>query len=157
MPNIIAVDAGVLVLLIVGLTDRNLISRHKRLDGYTIKDFELLVKIIENYDEAVVIPNTLTEAGNFLKHIAEPARSQIFAYFRGFIQNIREIYIESKKASSRPEFMRLGLTDTAELEVARTNVFVLTADGPLYRAAIDAGYTAANFWELTELGQLVAT
>src|SRR5208282_1395268 len=153
MPDIIALDSGVIVLLIVGLTNPNLIERHKRLQGYTINDFKLLLSIIENYDEAVVIPNALTEAGNFLKHIAEPARSHIFVRFHAFIQNIREIYIESRTASARPEFVRIGLTDSAELELARSNIFILVTGGPLYRAALDAGYRAANFRELTEFGR----
>lgn len=157
MPRIIALDAGVLVLLVVGLTNPKLIERHKRLEGYTINDFEFLLSILERYDEAVVIPNALTEAGNFLKRIAEPARSQIFMRFRYFIENTREVYIESRTAVHRTEFVRLGLTDSAELELARRDIFILVADGPLCRAALDAGYQAAHFRELTEYGRFAAS
>jgi hypothetical protein len=156
MANIVALDSGIIVLLVVGLTDQNLIARHKRLQGYTISDFKHLKSIIEQYDEAVVIPNALTEAGNLLRQISEPARTRILSEFRSFIQRIREIYVESQTASNRPEFSRLGLTDAAELELAQGNISILAADGPLCRAASDAGYQALNFRELTELGRFAA-
>jgi hypothetical protein len=153
MTRIIALDANVIMLLVVGLTDKRWIEAHKRI-SYTVKDFETLVAIISKYDEIVVIPNALSEAANLLEYINEPARSQIFVRFRDFIENTREIYIGSTLAAARTEFVRLGVTDSALLELARENVFILSADGPLYRAALAAGYKAGHFYEVTEAGQL---
>lgn len=53
--------------------------------------------------------------------------------------------MESARAAARPEFLRLGLTDSSLLEIAAEDVVVLTADFDLYRAALSAGRPVVNF------------
>jgi hypothetical protein len=150
MPHLIALDANVLLLLVVGLTNPAYIPSHKRLRSYTFNDFKTLSAILEQYDEAIVIPNALSETSNLIRHIGEPARGRIYACFRQLIQNTREDYVRSRDASGRDEFIRLGLTDSAFLEVAKQDILLLSADGHLVRAAQAAGYRAENFFHLTE-------
>ena len=65
--------------------------------------------------------------------------------FRLFIKQTREIYVTSRDAADRQEFVRLGLSDAVLLEVAKQDLFILSADLDLYLAAAAAGYQVANF------------
>lgn len=153
MPTVI-LDANLLVLLVVGLTAREYIAKHKRLQAYTVADFDLLTRQISGFTKVVVTPNTLTEASNLAAQIREPARSAILETFRRFLQlpTSDEQYIESRKASAEEMFIRLGLTDSVLLDVSSaTATVLLTADLDLYLAAKSAGREALNFHHLREL------
>ncbi|MDE0626808.1 MAG: PIN domain-containing protein [Bryobacterales bacterium] len=141
------IDANLLVLLVVGSTGRDLISKHKRLRGaYTAEDYDILVDLISPVDRVFVTPNTLTEVSNLLGHHAEPERSQLFDKLRTLIQESEEIVIASEDASSNRKFRRLGLADAALLELITTKSPLLTADLDLYLAALAKGHEAAvNF------------
>ena len=76
MRKIIALDANLLVLLIVGLTDRRLIASHKRLKEYTVDDFDLLERLISASAGIAVTPNVLSEASNLTRQIGGPARNR---------------------------------------------------------------------------------
>lgn len=55
------VDANLLVLLVVGLTDKNLISKHKRVNRkFDADDFELLCSLLGQFPRLLVAPNTST-------------------------------------------------------------------------------------------------
>jgi hypothetical protein len=145
MRKIIALDANLLVLLVVGLTERRYISVHKRLKEYTIADFDLLAAMISVSAGVAVTPNALSEASNLLRQINEPAKIQIATVFRGLIKRMNEIYIASAAASSRSEFLRIGLSDSALLEIGKQDIVILSVDHDLYMAALAAGYAAVNF------------
>jgi hypothetical protein len=81
MRKLIALDANLLVLLVVGLTKLNYIATHKRLKTYTIDDYTLLTELIAASAGMVVTPNVLSEASNLLRQIGEPARSEIVKPF----------------------------------------------------------------------------
>ena len=150
MRNTIALDANLLVLLVVGLTERKYISVHKRLREYDVADFDLLRALISNSAGVAVTPNALSEASNLLRQIAEPARTQIAMAFRQLIKKTDEIYVRSADASARAEFLRIGLSDSALLEVSKKNIVVLSVDLDLYLAARAAGYEAINFNHLRD-------
>ena len=65
----VLLDTMLLVLFVVGTTNRAYIKPHKRLDGYTDQDYDLLVNWVGQHAGVMVTPNTLTEASNFLPHI----------------------------------------------------------------------------------------
>ena len=98
----------------------------------------------------VVTPNTLTETSNLLAHYGEPERSRFFDVFRYLIEVSREICVASVEAAQNPQFVRLGLTDAAVLEVVSVETPLLTADLPLFLAAASKDHNAAfNFWHIT--------
>jgi hypothetical protein len=53
--------------------------------------------------------------------------------------------VGSEIAAARPEFIRLGLTDSALLHIAGDSHMLLTADVGLYIAALNDGKNAENF------------
>jgi len=145
MRKTLALDSNLLVLLVVGLTAPRYISVHKRLKEYVVDDFEILKQLISESAGVVVTPNALSEASNLLRHINEPAKTEIGVAFRKLIQTIREIYVSSVDASSRDEFLGIGLADTALLEVSKQDIMILSVDLNLCLAAQAAGYPAINF------------
>jgi len=151
MRKMIALDANLLVLLVVGLTERKYISIHKRLKEYDLTDFDQLKALISHSAGIAATPNALSEASNLLRQINEPAKTQIAIAFRELIKSTREIYVKSVDAASRTEFLRIGLSDSALLEVGKTtevskkNMVILSVDLDLYIAACAAGYEAINF------------
>jgi hypothetical protein len=146
----LVLDTTLLTLLVVGLTSRKYILAHKRLSEFNEEDFDLLASTLEQAQTLVVTPNTLTEASNWLRQIKEPARSHIQNVFRTFIHEYREIYIGSAEASDRQEFLLLGLTDSAILEVAKNDIVVLSTDLDLCIAAEIAQYKFVNFNHLRD-------
>jgi predicted nucleic acid-binding protein len=138
-------DTNLLVLLIVGMTSRAYISRHKRLRAYSESDFEVFTGFVVSATRIVVTPNTLTETSNLLRQIDEPARTQIYDQFRRVVRTTDEHYLESKRAAERKDFPWLGLTDSALLQAASENHELLTADSRLHSAAIRQGLKVTNF------------
>ena len=70
------IDANLLVLFVVGKTDRQLIAKHRRLREFSVDDYDRLVGILRMVDQLVVTPNTLTETSNLLAQHTEPERSR---------------------------------------------------------------------------------
>lgn len=142
------IDANLLLLAVVGKASRDYIHRHKRLQGYSLSDYDRLCDLLFKATRIVVTPNILTEVSNLARQIGEPARTKVSQSLRNFIQMatvVDERYVQSVDATCRKEFLRLGLTDSALLSLAADSTMLLTADLHLYLAATAAGYRATNF------------
>ena len=135
-PKRIFLDANLLVLLIVGVTDQELINKHRRLREFDEDDYERLIRLVKQVNQILVTPNTLTEASNLLAYHGEPQRSRFFEVLRILIEEHEEIVVSNRTASQRKEFSRLGLTDAALLEAVSSSTPLITVDSSLYRAAI---------------------
>ena len=96
-------DANLLVLIVVGATGRDLISKHRRLRGFSADNYDDLVEWIDS-KRVLVTPNTLTEASNLLGYHGEPERSRFFHTFRRLIENSVEIVVASVDASNNTKF-----------------------------------------------------
>jgi hypothetical protein len=144
------IDTTLLVLFVVGMTSRDLIAKHKRLRAFSTDDFDLLCRLIADLQGVFVTPNILTESSNWFGYIDEPARTQIFETFRGLILRIPEEYVESRTAAGAKDFLHLGLTDSASLEIASESRSLLTTDLDLYLSASKRGFSAVNFNHLRE-------
>ena len=139
-------DANLLVLLVVGSENRDLIPKHRRLEHYSAEDFDILLELLENADRLYVTPNTLTETSNLLSQHGEPERTLLMRRLQYLIHDSNEIVVASIDASSNSRYQKLGLTDAALLELATTETPVLTVDLDLYLAAIESGEDRAiNF------------
>ena len=134
-PRRIFVDTNLLVLLVVGKTNKNLIGKHRRLQEFQEEDYDTLVGILNQMNKILVTPNTLTEASNLLAQHGEPQRSRFFEALRILIEENEEIVVTSKIASQNSEFTRLGLTDAGLLEVISESSPLITVDFALYLAA----------------------
>jgi hypothetical protein len=90
----------------------------------------------------------LTETSNLAKRIPDPAaRTQIYATLRDFVglSTTNECVVLSAIGVQDKDFLRLGLTDVAILELLRNSYTLLTVDLDLYLAALQRGMEATNF------------
>lgn len=145
LPRPIAVDANLLVLLIVGLASETYIPQHKRLRAFTVADFQLLRGLLGSASSIVVSPNVLTETSNLIRQITEPARARITAVFRHFVISATETYVPSARSIEDPTFPRLGLTDSVLLSPEFAELLIVTVDLDLYLEASRRGHDVINF------------
>ena len=139
-------DTNLLVLLVVGSESKELISKHRRLEHYSVEDFDILAEFLENANQLYVTPNTLTETSNLVGQHGEPERSLLMRRLQFLIHESQEIIVSSTEASSNYNFEKLGLTDAALLEAVTKDIPLLTVDFDLYLAAIASGEERAiNF------------
>lgn len=68
MKNLV-LDTNLIVLLVVGFTDENLIKRHKRTRIFTAEDFVLLKILIEQNPKIVTTPHVFAECSNLIRQI----------------------------------------------------------------------------------------
>lgn len=149
----IYVDANLLVLLVVGLTGKGLIAKHRRLREYTVDDYDLLYRFLKRSRQVFVTPNTVTEASNLLAYHREPERSALMNALGKLIEESPETVIPSKEASSDSRFIRLGLTDAALLQAVSPTTPLLTVDLDLFLAAsAQSSEAAINFNHLRFAG-----
>lgn len=141
----VVLDSNLLVLLIVGATSPAYIGTHKRLRAYKWADYMLLDQLLAGATRIVVTPNTLTETLNLAGQIAEPTRGNIFRTFRLLLGRSVEVYVASRQAAERSEFLRLGLTDSVVLASANDQSIIVTADLNLYLEAMRQGRNVINF------------
>jgi hypothetical protein len=144
----VVLDANLLVLFVVGLTSTTYIAKHKRLQSYFVRDFQLLRQRLKRAERIIATPNVLTEASNLAAQIAEPAKGQIARAFRVLLQRSDEIYVESRIAAEHPVYPRLGLADAGLLQILGDSRTLLTADLDLYLQACRQHLKAVNFTHL---------
>ena len=151
-PRGIYVDANLLVLLVAGSVDKEIIARHRRLRAYDSEDYEILIEVLAGYEQILVTPNTLTETSNLLSQHGEPERTRLMDALRFLIEETEEIVVASIEASAGAEYPRLGLTDAALLRLAAPETPVITSDFDLYFAILGRTPSAAvNFNHLQNL------
>ena len=149
MPNLL-IDTNLLLLLVVGSTDRSYVSRHKRLQAYSLEDYDKVMSIVSGYSGLVTCPNVWTETSNLVRYAPEPIRSRSSETLKTLIGRSTETYVESRRAATRREYSQLGLTDAVLLVLAESGSTLLTDDLDVYLAAGKAGHTAINYNHLRD-------
>ncbi len=149
----LAIDTNLLVLLVVGLASKDFLARHKRLREFSVADFDLLSSIVNTHSPIVITPNVWTETSNLARQIAQPARDLVSRVMQEMISRTEEAYVASSSAGRRSEFLRLGLSDAALLELKPNAIPILTSDLDLYLAAQRSGREAVNFNHIREANQ----
>ncbi len=142
------IDANLLAVLVVGLVDRKLVGKRRRTRTFTPENYDRL--LVEIGDLPILVtPNTLTEASNLLE---DPEDTRFLDQLRVLIEISKEIVVDSSTAAQNSDFTRLGLADTALLEVISAERPLFTVDSALYRAALSKGEASAvNFTYLQNL------
>ncbi|MCL4554842.1 MAG: hypothetical protein M1617_05085 [Actinobacteria bacterium] len=141
-------DSNLLVLLLVGLKNPSLIKQHKRTRAYTVEDFDLLVSRLAGFDRILVTPHVLAECSNLLRQVREPLCEQLTCCLKELIEGsgLDETHVEARNAAAAAVFPRLGLTDSAILEIVSPDIPLLTVDVGLYVSALNThGDCAVNF------------
>ncbi|MDR3495795.1 MAG: hypothetical protein P4L82_14455 [Ancalomicrobiaceae bacterium] len=150
MARRLILDSCLLVLFIVGLTDKHRIKAHKNLKAYDVDDFERLERIVNSHKELVINPNVLAETSSLIRQTDENFCSDVTLTLGKLIGHSEEIYIKSDTAICRTEYDWLGLTDAVLLELAVDDTHLLTVDVKLYLAAAKAGLEVTNYNHIKE-------
>lgn len=146
------IDTNILLLYVVGLTNRERISRFKRTCQFIPEDFDLLAQIIGSFQTVVTTPNILTEVNGFINQLGEPERSRCMALFGQAIERLREDYQVSAALAQLPEFQRFGLTDCSMTNLACHRYLVLTDDLKLTAHLHAQRIDVVNFNNIRPLG-----
>jgi hypothetical protein len=142
--NGLLIDTNLLLLYVVGRTNKNRIPNFKRTQKYTIEDFELLTDLVGQFRVLITTPHVLTEVSNLAAlHGAE--LSAFRGLFKQTIEEMDEQYDESRLIAGHSSFERLGLADAAISTLSRRSFLVLTDDLDLHAALSRAGVDAINF------------
>ncbi len=146
MARRLALDSNIALLLAVGRTSPDLITRHRRLRGYERGDFELLEGMLADVDSVVTTPYALSEVSNLATFgIGDPWRTRVVASVTGLVDAFTEIYNPSRRLVQRPEFVRLGLADSAWLALLDDATTLITVDLDLYLEALRQSLNVTNF------------
>lgn len=145
-----ALDANLLLLLVVGTLSSDWIISHKRLKQYDVAAYDLLMANIAGADKILTTPNVLTEVSNMLDFgVFEPRRSELWQGFAEFIISAAcEVYHPSSTASGDVDFGRLGLSDCAWLGCMDAETVLFTDDLPLFLTATSRGLASVHFTRL---------
>ncbi|MEH2452124.1 PIN domain-containing protein [Nostoc sp.] len=144
----ILIDTNILLLYFVGTVNRERITRFNRTQQFIPEDYDLLLRIIGRFRKLVTTPNILTEVSNFVDKLVEPERSQCFAIFALFAQNVdilNECYVKSLDAVNTEKFFKFGLTDSGILTLSKGKYLVLTDDFKLANYLLSVKVDVINF------------
>ncbi|MCY4270216.1 MAG: PIN domain-containing protein [Gammaproteobacteria bacterium] len=135
-PTSAFIDTNLLILLLVGSSDRNQVGKHRRTRNFSSEDYDRLVFLIDSLDRVLVTPNILTETSNLLNNSHD---FRLMEQLRLLINQTDEVYIKSKSVANSQIFTRLGLTDSVLLESVSIKSPLITVDFDLYGAAVSKG------------------
>ena len=140
MPKIL-IDTNALIILILGMIDPKLISKHKRTSIYEETDFWELISLIPDFKSLIVLPNVWTEVDNILNHFNGGHKQLYIEKITETIKRSSETYVESTIGSEHFSFYDLGLTDALILTCAKECSLLITSDTKLSDYANALGIT----------------
>ncbi|ADI65695.1 PIN domain-containing protein [Trichormus azollae] len=125
------IDTNILFLLLVGSVNKERMTKFHRTQQFIPEDYELLLKLMSEVKNLVTTPNILTEINSLANQFGKPERSECFAIFAVFVQNVHilnENYIKTQEAVSADKLIKFGLTHSVILTLAQGNYLVLTGE-----------------------------
>jgi len=143
----VVLDSNLLVLLVVGAADPELISqaRPTRNRGFAKADFQLLLEMLARVGHLVVTPHILAETSNLLDQVKGRQRDDVFATFVERLKFIQERFVAAVEVVDLACFAELGLTDCAIVQATSGEHLTITVDAPLYRELLRRERDAINF------------
>ena len=125
----ILVDSSLLLVLCVGVLDRNRVSQEKGTREYTPEDFDILSDFLGRFPRRFATPNILTELSNLSGRLREDMRFLFRLWMREeLFAQLEEQYVPTKDAMLHFVFERLGVTDATISIIADQGILVLTSD-----------------------------
>ena len=106
------IDTNLLVLLILGGSDQNLIGSHKRLRNFSLEDDKGLEVVLSDATGFVTLPYILAECSNLIG-IGKNAPPAAVILFERFVRKADEIATKSEEVVQHQYFRSFGLTDSA--------------------------------------------
>jgi hypothetical protein len=126
--NGVIIDTNLLLLLIVGYYDKEFISQHRRLSKYDVKDFEWLVSFIRHFNKIIITPHILTELSNLSFTMSEPKLNEYLKILIDILRDFNEESLNLKKILNLDLLLKLGVTDSAYIEIAKEKKYLVITD-----------------------------
>lgn len=143
--NSVLVDTSILVLLVVGATDRNIIAKHKRTRSFIPRDYDELTSRLSTFREIWVTSHCLAETSNLLKQ-TDQAKARILLHNLAICcRNTDESHIRKELVFDLPEYLSLGVTDSGFIQSTENVSLAITTDLRLYLAISKLGRRVINF------------
>lgn len=142
--NGLLIDTNLLVLYVVGKTNKTRITSFKRTETYTLEDFELLEKLAAHFSRLLTTPHVLTEVSD-LATLHGQELAALRARMNDLVRAMKEFYDESRLVAADTSFARLGLADAAVVLASRHGFLVRTDDVKLCLTLQARGVDAVNF------------
>ncbi|MFD1253853.1 hypothetical protein DEVEQU_01683 [Devosia equisanguinis] len=141
----VILDTNLLLLLVVGETDKAMVDRHRRLQIYTLEDFVWVRQQVNASAGLILCPNIITETSNLIRYSSNRDAIAIAELFKIVVGQFDETYVPSTSAVQRQEHGRLGVTDSVLLILANSMAQLITDDLDLALAADRAGADVINY------------
>lgn len=143
-PKHALIDTNILLLLLVGLCDKTLLGRAKRVQQFGPEDFSILEQFLARFDRLVLSPNILTETDNLARQLPESYHADLALILRQLSTAIiDERHVSLEVIAGIPEFEQVGLTDGSIFLMQE--VVVLSDDFRLVGLLRNRGVEAMNF------------
>jgi hypothetical protein len=139
-----------LLAFIVGSVDPKLLGSAKGVKEYRPRDFEILYTYLSLFSEIILLPNTVSEVSNLLDRYTGYRRQNCMELLAFLTSSGSEKYIASDIAAQQPEYIALGITDSAILFALEKDTYLLTSDVDLYIAALCRSREAQRFDDLRD-------
>lgn len=124
----ILIDTNLLLLLLVGKFDVDLIEKNNGLSRYTKQDYEILNNFVNKFKLFIITPHILTEISNLSHYISEPKLSGYLNEFVNQLIIFRERNIAKNDILKEKLFTFLGVTDTAIIKIAKSKDYLVLTD-----------------------------
>ena len=135
------IDTNLLLLLVIGAVEGGRhIHNSKRLNAFSVSDYDNVVKIMSEHDEIFITPYIATEVSNLID-LDGHARLLAYEVARNlFCKIFKKIDIDIDEDCGSEYFLRFGITDSSLIKLA-PNYFILTSDHrllvPLFQSSTD--------------------
>ena len=152
----VLLDSNLLLVFLSGLLGVHLFQGFKRISGYTIRDYELLVRLLGCFTVLLTTPHILTEVSNLANSLREPYKRDWYINLATLIVSdqepavLREKWIPSTELAGMPEFVAFGITDAALTRLS-SEALVVTEDHRLSGALEGQGIHVLNFGDLRKM------
>ena len=146
----VLVDANILLLLVVGSTDRSRIGSMSRTKQYSADDYDIARSIVERFRSTVTTPHVLSQTSDLLR--SSGAYGELEQALSRKLQAVfivtQEHFVPARVLARPKEFHHIGLADASVLEAARRGCTIFTDDLPLHNVVLANGGKSLNFTEL---------
>jgi hypothetical protein len=156
----VLLDSNLLLVLLSGSLDPRLFGRFKRVSAYTLKDYDLLVRLLSSFSILLTTPHILTEVSNLANSLPERFKPDWYRNIAALIASeqetpgLREQWTAAAELAQMPEFEAFGITDAALTNLS-SEALIVTEDYRLSGVLRSQGIAVLNFGDLRKLQQLL--
>lgn len=145
----ILLDTNILLVYLVGLTDKQWIPHFKRTNSYTPDDFDIIDRVVKQSAKIIVTLQILAELGNLWPSPEHTRARRFFSALLDLLKPARECLIGKEELLPNEMLPSFGFTDLSIVEAAKKmKCVIVTCDFRLVRFCEGDGCMVINFQHL---------